>query len=447
MPLQIKTLGCRLNQAESDGLSAKAAASGFRTDRNVIIINSCSVTSQADSRLRYLVRSTHRKNPDSQIFITGCLPADQQKTEELRRLPGVAGIISNQHKSGILPLIQDFLAGSHDFTDEQIILLQEAGNRNFRAADPFDYGFPLPAERVRASVKIQDGCDRRCTYCSVPFSRGRAVSRNPGEILSHVDFLLGQGIPEIVITGVNSGAYRWEESGQRTGIADLLERILNLIDKKSSKTRIRLSSIEPNHAGRELGRLTLHPAFCSFLHIPVQSASDRILRRMKRPYSKHLLYRNTEAVLKENPDIFTGTDIMTGFPGETEEDFAETISFLNEFRFAGIHPFRYSVREHTEAAAFTEKTDPRIQHQRMEILSQIQKDNLFNFVNKRTGKIRTAVTEKAEHGIFRGLTDDYLEVTASCYPDKSPARGSLQDVRITGISESLEITAELVDAV
>jgi threonylcarbamoyladenosine tRNA methylthiotransferase MtaB len=422
--------------------------------------------------MRNFVRSLYKQNPRANIIITGCLP--WKNAAELKNLPGVKGIISNRFKSGLIELLgeSDLSGGSENPKDLLDILepltkqsLDSAlsQGRDFTIENAFDYGYPLPEVRQRPSLKIQDGCDRRCTFCSVPLSRGKAISRSLKDIEKHFLYLIDQGAREIVITGVNTGAYKYEEGNRQFTIVNLLDRLLNLADKYSSKenssaiantgkglVRIRLSSMEPNHISADLGKISLHKSFCNYLHIPLQSGSDSILAKMKRPYNSRQFIKNLESCLNINPDIFPGTDAMVGFPGESDDDFQSTLSILEKFSFSKIHSFRYSPRENTEAFLFKNQTDHNAVKNRMNDLKNLEIKNFSKWVSARLYNRRIAIVEKNENGIITALSDDYLEIIAehprhADLPEESDhskilvKKGELYDFELTEILTDFKV--------
>lgn len=413
----IQTLGCRLNQYESDGIIQRFIESGMYEfcpldeGPDIAIINTCTVTGQADLRSQNTLQAILKKNPDCQVIMTGCYA---QTDPEKLKLPGVAFIIGNERKSSLFEIING-LKVEHEKKDSFFQERPRASRPGYgprpRLDKPFGYGKVLPFRRTRAYLKIQDGCDKKCTYCKIPMARGRGVSRPFYEILEHVDYLQEEGIAEIVLTGVNLGWYR--DPSVKVNFIALLEKILDRL----KNSRLRLSSIEPCDVDAPLAQLSLDPRFCNFLHVPLQSASAKILKAMRRSYSPYSFRKRIDTLRSYNPDIFLGTDIMIGFPGETEADFRETLNFCLDLEIAGIHAFRFSPRIGAPASHFEGQVSlPRIK-QRMKRLQRLIPHLWWNYAQKQKGKLSEGIVEKincsykGEDHYAEALTDHYLRVT------------------------------------
>ncbi len=435
--IAVSTLGCRLNLYESDGLLGQFLHSGrYRTAESgeapdITVINTCTVTGQADRKSRTAVEAVLRENPEAVVVVTGCFA--QTDPEKAAAIPGVSMVIGNDLKTSLFEKLESMVLPPRE---EGVVVLRG----EHPAADPmpgygarpvmekpFAYGAVLPHGHTRGYLKIQDGCDRACTYCKIPMARGRGTSRPVADVLDAVDRLVDAGVPEIVLTGVNLGWYR--DVGLR--FVPLLEKILGRLEGKS---RLRLSSIEPCDVGHDLARLFDHPDFCPFLHIPLQSGSSQILRRMRRTYTPDSFRRRVEAVLAVRPDMFLGTDVMTGFPGESEGDFQDSYALCETLGMANIHAFRYSAREGTPAARMPGSVDGRVVRERMERLRHLRSHGFAAYVKKDAGKIRRVVVEEVKDGFVRGLSENFLRVHL---PPHVPAgRGSSVRARIEGIDHA-----------
>ncbi len=432
----IETIGCRLNQYESDGLIQQFVESGLYTPLEVqkgpdlVIINSCTVTEQADKRNHNMIRRILQKNPECSIVFTGCYA---QTDPEKLTVPGISLIVSNQQKSSLYNIIGK-LTDNHKNKlkmkqeiypfpiQKSTSLSQEKKDihglhyeKRPIINDPFAYthdGRVRPQGHTRAYIKIQDGCDKKCTYCKIPIARGRGVSRDAYEIIDHARYLENLGVPEIILTGVNLGWYRDTKNSLR--FIGLLEKILNALQS----TRLRLSSIEPCDVDAPLAQLSQHPLFCDFLHVPLQSGSSKILRSMRRSYSPYSFQKRIETIRHYNSEIFLGTDIIIGFPGETEEDFQATLKLCQSVEIAGIHAFRYSPRSRTPATNFSGQVPLAIIKQRMQRMQHFRYKRWSSYVHKQSGKIRSGIVEKkSSNGIVELLTDDYLR--AICHTKKT----------------------------
>ena len=419
--IHFHTLGCRLNQFESDSLEA-LSLTRKNLEETYHIINTCSVTGQADARCRNLIRSLHRKDPHAKIIVTGCYA--QEDRGALEKIPGVFRVILNTYKSHLLDLLEgERIDTPGEAPFDRKLKRNREGRPLPEILDPFHYGQEASREKTRSSVKIQEGCDMRCSYCRVPFSRGGGQSRPSREVLEHLQHLDSLGIPEIVLVGVNTGA--WREGKDR--IWDLVERILDL----NLSARIRLSSLELHALGSRAGRVFSRPGICRFLHVPLQSGSTRILRRMRRGYTREKFQEKLHETLGEAPPLFLGTDVMVGYPGETEEDFQETLDLVGEFRFPKIHAFRFSPREGTPAALEKGRLSGRILERRVALLTEREQENRENYLNKIRGDLRHCVVEK-EAGIAtpgRALSDDGISVLFQD-PDRNYHRGKIHRFQI-----------------
>lgn len=434
----IQTLGCRLNQYESDGILNRFVASGRYTavrpedGPDIAIVNSCTVTDQADGRNRGAVRSFLKKNPAAKVIVTGCFA--QTDPDALRDLPGVAMVVGNDRKPALFDLIEEMLAdsgGSDDyepqFYAESDRLRKHADGGSYGARpvleNPFGYGDVVPMGHTRAYMKIQDGCDRRCTYCKIPMARGRGISRPVRDILEHVRRLDDEGVPEIVLTGVNLGWYRDRAEDVR------FIRLVEMILSELRYGRLRISSIEPCDVDAALGQLSLHPRFCDFLHVPLQSGSAKILKAMRRTYNPFSFLKRMETVLAINPRLFAGTDVIVGFPGETEQDFADTLQLCRDTQMANVHGFRYSARRGTPAAAFADHVPVHVVRERMNLLIAEKDAGFRRYAGRFLGAVREGIVEKTGDGFFEVLTDNYLRVKVK-HGDGVPRKGALVPVRI-----------------
>lgn len=382
------TLGCRLNIFETDGLANSFSKLGIQIVKEtekpeIVVINTCTVTNRADSKNRNLIRNAIKNNPGSQIWVTGCY-AETDK-EIIERIPGVTGVVGNTDKSKLPYLV-----------------LEKKGvlENSTVVTDRFSYSDVLPQNHTRAYLKIQDGCNRVCSYCKIPQARGKGVSRKTEDVLDQVKFLQDNGVGEIVLTGVNLGWFRDESNTKNFN--KLLHRILDTLEY----SRLRLSSIEPSDVGHELAEITLHPRFCNYLHVPLQSGSSKILKLMKRSYTAETFYKRIALVKEKNPNIFIGTDIITGFPGESEVEFQESVQLAKDLEISKIHAFPFSVRKGTTAESLKDNVSKEEKKERVKILNNLSHEQYKNFGIARFGKIREAILES--DGTC--LTDDYLKV-------------------------------------
>jgi threonylcarbamoyladenosine tRNA methylthiotransferase MtaB len=409
------TLGCRLNIFESDGLSNALSQEGIKTipiDENpeIIIVNTCTVTNKADSKNRNIIRTAIKNNPGSQIWVTGCYAETDKSVIE--KIPGITGVIGNQEKSNLPNLILQSL---------------NLPNNNSKSYDRFSYSDVVPVNHTRAYLKIQDGCNRVCSYCKIPSARGKGVSRNKQDILNQVKFLQDNGIGEIILTGVNLGWYR-NESGEKS-FNSLLESILNVLEY----SRLRLSSIEPSDVNKGLSTLLSHPRFCKYLHVPLQSGNSEILRKMKRSYTAETFRKRIELVVQDHPDIFIGTDIIAGFPGETKEHFQDSLKLVNDLGISKIHSFPFSIRKGTQAETYPETVSKEEKKERVKELNDLSSKMLYKYFQNNVGLTLEGIVESD----FKVLTDNYLKLNLLSVEDSKKLKvGQFVSITPTHIEKS-----------
>ena len=409
------TLGCRLNIFESDGLSNALSQEGIKTipiDENpeIIIVNTCTVTNKADSKNRNIIRTAIKNNPGSQIWVTGCYAETDKSVIE--KIPGITGVIGNQEKSNLPNLILQSL---------------NLPNNNSKPYDRFSYSDVVPVNHTRAYLKIQDGCNRVCSYCKIPSARGKGVSRTKQDVLNQVKFLQDNGIGEIILTGVNLGWYR-NESGEKS-FNSLLESILNVLEY----SRLRLSSIEPSDVNKGLSTLLSHPRFCKYLHVPLQSGNSEILRKMKRSYTAETFRKRIELVIQDHPDIFIGTDIIAGFPGETIEHFQDSLKLVNELGISKIHSFPFSIRKGTLAETYPETVSKEEKKERVRELNDLSSKMLYQYFQKNVGLTLEGIVESD----FKVLTDNYLKLNLLSVEDSKKLKvGQFISITPTRIEKS-----------
>ncbi|GBF50689.1 2-methylthioadenine synthetase [Leptospira ryugenii] len=388
MKIKFHTLGCRLNFFETDGLFSILKEKGFsladsNEEANVIIVNTCTVTNKADVKNRNIIRNAIRTNPGAKVYVTGCY-AETDK-EIISAIPGVTAVYGNHQKS-ILP--DRIVADVHGAQVNESLI-----------GDRFSYSNVLPEGHTRAYLKIQDGCNRKCSYCKIPSARGLGVSRNYDDVLDQIKYLQDNGVGEIQLTGVNLGWYRLS-SGEK-GFVKLLEDILKILEY----SRIRLSSIEPPDVGEGLIDLMQHPRFCKFLHVPIQSGNRDVLKSMKRTYHPQSFIQRIEKAKEKIPGLFLGTDVIVGFPNETEEAFEDTKRILTDLQFAKIHAFPYSVRRGTSAEAMGDPIPGDVKKRRVLELMDLSSRLNLSYAQKMLGTKSEAILESDG----RLVTDNYLK--------------------------------------
>lgn len=420
MRIYFEVIGCKLNQAEVEDLARQALAVGHQmvqdpSQADWAIVNTCTVTHVAARKSRQAIRHLHRLNPALRIAVIGCFA--EISPSEAARLEGVALVLPNARKESVL---QEIASQS----GEALPLGRTCG-----------IGAPLPGGHTRALVKVQDGCDNACTYCIVSTARGPSRSRPPEEVLSEVQARLQEGYREVVLTGVNLGAYGRDMGTSPTGwsLARLVQALLDL----PGDWRLRLSSIEPWDATPELVALWPHPKLCRHLHVPLQSGSDAILRRMGRGYRASDYLDLIRAVRARVPEIGLSTDVIVGFPGEGEAEFAETLAFVEQCAFSRLHVFRYSPRPGTPAAQMEGAVPPAIAQARSLKLAALGRALAERFHRQYLGRevkvLFETATKRSDTLIWDGLTDNYIRVEVAC---PRPLANEMHTVRIEAADAS-----------
>lgn len=387
---KVTTLGCRTNQYESAAYMTQLKERGYTEAKDgeeaeLCIINTCTVTESADSSSRYQIRHLARQNPHAKIVVTGCLA--ERTPDELAKLPEVHTVITNKNKEQLLNLI---------FPEEEWPEF---------AIDHFG-GY------TRAFVKIQDGCNSFCTYCILPYVRGRSRSRRVDSILREIQTLIEKGHKEIVLTGINVGDFDGapEEGENPVRLADLVR----MVDQLEGLERLRISSIDPDEVDADLLDAVVNGKHtCQSMHIVLQSGSNAILKRMNRKYTRQIFLSTIEKLKAASPDFTFTTDVIVGFPGETDGDFEETMQIIQEVGFAKVHMFPYSKRERTRAALYPNHLDPKLIHERKQKLLRMSEQGAFELRNRYVGKIVKVLTEEEDPpnpGFRLGHSDNFLQV-------------------------------------
>jgi threonylcarbamoyladenosine tRNA methylthiotransferase MtaB len=397
--IAITTLGCKINQFESAAMTQALENDGFSIvpfsgPADIYLINSCTVTAKTDAESRRLIRRATRLNPEARVVVTGCYA--QMAGAELLATPGVNLILGNSEKRDIVGFLREMEIGDQPRAVVADISLQKSGE-----------SAPLEsfAEHTRAFLQVQNGCDARCAYCIVPFARGASRSVAPEEALDAMTSFTAKGFKEIVLTGIHLGGYGLDLNPP-TDLLELLRRAEGL----AAVNRLRIGSVEPTEVSPELvSFLAESKMVCPHLHLPLQSGSDGVLSRMNRGYSTELYRGVVQALVQAIPDICLGTDLIAGFPGETDQEFAETYRFIEELPLAYLHVFPFSPRPGTPAATMTPQLHSRVVKERAEALRLLseQKKNAYaaGFVGR---ELRVLVQRDA--GGRKGLSRNYLPV-------------------------------------
>lgn len=397
---KVVTLGCRTNQYESQAYVDQLRTMGYSEARegdsaDLCIVNTCTVTESADSHSRHQIRHLAREHPGAKLVVTGCLA--ERLPEEIRKLEGVSQVVSNQNKEELLSLV---------FPEEEI---PEFSIQHFAA-------------HTRAFVKVQDGCNSFCTYCIIPYVRGRSRSRTIAEIVHEVETLVSNGYKEVVLTGINIGDFDGQpQEGEKP---QRLSDLVRAVDQIPGLERIRVSSIDPDEVQEDLSAAILEgKKTCHSLHLVLQSGSNVTLKRMNRKYTRQIFLETVERLQKADPDFTFTTDLIVGFPGETEGDFQESLSVIKEVKFAKVHMFPYSERARTRAALFPNKISPSVMQERKQVVLRLAEQVAFELREKFIGRRMQVLIEGNESvrpGFLMGHTANFLPVlvpASSCKPN------------------------------
>lgn len=396
------TLGCKLNFSETSTLARNMQSVGFQVVdeskfADVYVINTCSVTEQADTKCRNIVRRMMKQNRHAYIVVVGCYA--QLKPKEIAEIPGVDLVLGAAEKFKMHEIISDITKNPCGQIQQQ-----EITNANF-----FVSSYSL-GDRTRSFLKIQDGCDYKCSYCTIPLARGKSRSDTMENVLANANTLAANGVKEIVLTGVNTGDFG-KHTQERFRFFDLIQEL----DKIEGIERYRISSIEPNLLTTEIIDFTAKSKkFMPHFHIPLQSGSDKILGLMQRRYKSEVYRKRVEYIKKMIPHAAIGVDVIVGFPGETEQDFLDTFHFLNSLDISYLHVFTYSERPNTKAAEFDGKISSAEKNLRNLQLRNLSEKKKRFFYEQHIGTIRTVLPEEENKGdVMFGFTDNYIKVAMS----------------------------------
>ena len=422
-----KTLGCRLNQYETDALvtdfdEAGYQLVGFDESPDVVIVNTCTVTNQSDQKSRTVISQAARKNKDAVVVVTGCM-ANNFKAK-LESQDNITFVVENNRKSSILSLVDAHFSG-------------EILHPEMLPPDVFRYEPVRKSLHTRSAVKIQDGCDNFCTFCIIPMVRGRAVSRPVADVLESVRKTIDNGFKEIVITGVNIGRY---EDGE-IRFEHLLAKILEV----SGDFRVRISSLEPDGFGHGFVELFSHPKMMPHLHLCLQSGSDKTLLRMRRMYDVQQFRKTVELFRSVYPEFNFTSDIIVGFPGETEEEFKETLDAVKEFDFSHVHTFKYSVRKGTRAERLENHVPEKVKNERSLQVRELSEENKRQYLSSFIGRSQNVLVEKVVQGIASGYGQHYIPVRFKACATQKNTVHSIKINELRGIGENIYLFGELND--
>ncbi|MBU0528655.1 tRNA (N(6)-L-threonylcarbamoyladenosine(37)-C(2))-methylthiotransferase MtaB [bacterium] len=396
--IALKTIGCKLNFAETSTISRDFTNRGFEIvdfncKANVYVINTCTVTANADKDCRKAVHQANRNNPNAFVAMVGCF--SQLHSEEAKSIPGVTAVLGNDEKFKLFDYYKNYAE------QEKIEY-----NNHIDILDEFHFSYSAD-ERTRTFLKIQDGCDYECTYCTIPLARGKSRSDNIENTMQQAREIAQTNTREIVLTGVNTGDFG---RGTNESVFELIKELDTLEDID----RIRISSIEPNLlTGEMIDFIAQSRLFVPHFHIPLQSGSNKILKDMHRRYLCELYAERVEKIKSIMPDCCIGVDVIVGFPTETEKDFQETYDFINGLDISYLHVFSYSPRDNTKALEFENAVTHAQRKERSNILHKLSDSKQKTFYNKFIGKERKVLFESYVDGKIQGHTDNYIKVIAA----------------------------------
>ncbi|HBG07727.1 MAG: tRNA (N(6)-L-threonylcarbamoyladenosine(37)-C(2))-methylthiotransferase MtaB [Geobacteraceae bacterium GWC2_58_44] len=397
--IAITTLGCKINQFESAAMTEALEQDGysmvpFSETADIYVINSCTVTAKTDAESRRLIRRATRLNPEARVVVTGCYA--QMAGDDLLKMPGVNLILGNSEKRDIA----GFLRGMRDQDQPKAVVSDISLQKSGESAPLESF-----AEHTRAFLQVQNGCDARCAYCIVPFARGASRSVAPQEALDGMASFVSKGFKEIVLTGIHLGGYGLDLAPP----TDLLQLLVQ-VEERALVNRLRIGSVEPTEVSQELVRFIAGSRIvCPHLHLPLQSGSDGVLSRMNRGYTTALYRGVVDSLLQAVPDICIGTDVIAGFPGETDEEFAETYRFIEGLPLAYLHVFPFSPRPGTPAATMTPQLHSRLVKERAEALRMLSEAKKTAYAAGFVGRELQVLVQK-DAGGRKGLSRNYLPV-------------------------------------
>ncbi|MFD1705455.1 tRNA (N(6)-L-threonylcarbamoyladenosine(37)-C(2))-methylthiotransferase MtaB [Siminovitchia sediminis] len=417
------TLGCKVNHYETEAIWQLFKNNGyervdFENTADVYVINTCTVTNTGDKKSRQVIRRAIRKNPDAVICVTGCYA--QTSPGEIMAIPGVDVVVGTQDRVKMLDYIEQYKKERQPINGVGNIMK----NRVYEELD-----VPAFTDRTRASLKIQEGCNNFCTFCIIPWARGLMRSRDPKEVIRQAQQLVDAGYKEIVLTGIHTGGY-----GEDMKDYNLAALLRDLEAQVKGLKRVRISSIEASQLTDEVidvidkSRLVVR-----HLHIPLQSGSNTVLKRMRRKYTMEFFAERLEKLKKALPGLAITSDVIVGFPGETEEEFMETYNFVKEHRFSELHVFPYSMRTGTPAARMKDQIDENLKNERVHRLIALSDQLAKEYASQFENEVLEVIPEERfkqdpDSGLYEGYSDNYLKVV---FPATENMVGKLVKVKIT----------------
>ena len=399
------TLGCKVNQYETNAMIEQFIKSNyeivdFEEIADIYVINTCTVTNMSDRKSRQVIRRVKQINPNSILTVTGCYA--QVSAKELEKIKEIDLIIGNTEKKDIVNIVEKHV-GANCVRPKTKTNLTDINNQK----EFVDFGTTTYTEKTRAVIKVQDGCNNFCSYCIIPYAKGRVRSRKLENIIKEIESIVKKGIHEVVITGIHVASYGLDFENENIRLIDLLEEI----NKIEGLKRIRLGSLEPNIITDEfVERLKKVDKICDHFHLSLQSGCDDTLKRMNRKYNTGDFEKVVQRLRNAFPNVALTTDIIVGFPGETEEEFSITYNFLEKIKFYQMHIFKYSQRKGTRAAVMPNQIDGNTKEERSHKLIELSNKNEKEFLEKYVGSELEVLFEQEEKGYIKGHTSNYILV-------------------------------------
>ena len=396
----------------------------FEEFADVYIINTCTVTNMSDRKSRQIIRRAKQINPNSILVATGCYA--QTAKEELEKITDIDLIVGNTEKKDIVKIVEEY----RDNKNRERVKMSDINKQK----EFVDFGSVTYTEKTRAVIKVQDGCNNFCSYCIIPYAKGRVRSRKLESVVKEITEIAAKGIKEVVITGIHVASYGIDFDNN-TRLIDLLEAIQKIDGIK----RIRLGSLEPNIITEEfVNRLKKVTKMCDHFHLSLQSGCDETLKRMNRKYTAETFEKEVNLLRKTFPDVALTTDVIVGFPGETEEEFNETYKYLSKIRFTKLHVFKYSPRKGTVAAKMKNQIDSTVKEKRSHKLIELSNEYEIEFLDRYVGKELKVLFEKQDGEYIKGHTTNYLVVKAK----ETELENQIKDVKIVS-RDNLELIGEM----
>lgn len=396
----------------------------FEEFADVYIINTCTVTNMSDRKSRQIIRRAKQINPNSILVATGCYA--QTAKEELEKITDIDLIVGNTEKKDIVKIVEEY----RDNKNRERVKMSDINKQK----EFVDFGSVTYTEKTRAVIKVQDGCNNFCSYCIIPYAKGRVRSRKLESVVKEITEIAAKGIKEVVITGIHVASYGIDFDNN-TSLIDLLEAI----QKIDGIERIRLGSLEPNIITEEfVNRLKKVTKMCDHFHLSLQSGCDETLKRMNRKYTAETFEKEVNLLRKTFPDVALTTDVIVGFPGETEEEFNETYKYLSKIRFTKLHVFKYSPRKGTVAAKMKNQIDSTVKEKRSHKLIELSNECEIEFLDRYVGKELKVLFEKQDGEYTKGHTTNYLVVKAK----ETELENQIKDVKIVS-RDNLELIGEM----